>query len=602
MNESIRKFLSNNVSSKMTDDFSVNTTEVKNFIAEMAKVEDLIKNLDITNEAQCAKVVDKYNKLKEKYSSISHLLERNQEIIGRYRKIEKDLASVNEVKDFGARIAEFKKRLINLIEIDAFLSEYERIKSFYEENHDTLSKNETIITVFEYVTEMVNYIKSNIDYLKSFVEDAKRLVINDENYMEIYEKFNAYKEKLESIYDELYLDLVNEVVMIVSTYPTGLESSQNLVNKIEFLSNRIDEDDWSRTDYLDNLKSQITTFQEEYNVINLNSKPFIRSETYNKCRELINALTNKVTEVGRVIDSYTRFKNEYKAIRRETDATEMAKKRDKFKSKFAEFTYKDRFPAFKAQVENLDHKIDSLIQNNIVKAINALRRTISADLSVSTLKSKRDTLKSLYVQLDHEHKPLVEYDAILRHINNLIRGRKIKDLHSKKEFWYIFVAILSAGLLFGYVMYCKFVGTEPLKWLFNNPPYFGHKWAHWGLIPWKWVTSYKAHDLVSFIFLVLIFIASVICMLFCLIGEVLWFLITLIAYALSWLVLTLLSIIIHVLMYIFPVVAMFVGILITINIYKKNHIRSPLFMILTILVICALGVIAFLFRFEVFYW
>ena len=87
-----------------------------------------------------------------------------------------------------------------------------------------------------------------------------------------------------------------------------------------------------------------------------------------------------------------------------------------------------------------------------------------------------------------------------------------------------------------------------------------------------------------------------------LIGEVLWFLITLIAYALSWLVLTLLSIIIHVLMYMFPAVAMFVGILITINIYKKNHIRSPLFMILTILVICALGMIAFLFRFEAFYW
>ena len=603
MNESIRKFLEFRIATRSLEEFTRNTATVTVFINELEALEADIASFDGLNKGKYDELTNKYSALLTKYNSLKEFFSKNQEIAGRIGVVQSELDRYSKVIDFGSSLGKLKTKVDELKNIDTIIREFNELKAVYERNSEIINKNDRVAEEYNIIVEKVNFIIANKSVLKEIISQINSLSVTDDNYESLLEKFDNYKAKLEEVFDEVLLPKVSEIVELLSLYPVELEKVLELQNKIQFVINRTNSDDWGKRRYLSDIKNLKTGFQNDYNNLSLTKKPFISSAACQACLEKINALQAIIEEIDKAIKDARKISDIYEEIRELDDVSEIDSKVNEAKNKYRAFKHKDRFPALATDVKDIEKNAKNMAQNIAVNAIKSIESRVFArnadTLTVNTLKGYKRKVSQNYDILDSEHKSKVHYVQITTRINSLIKRITFEDRHSPFEFLYILVFVVASAFLVGFYFYTKNVGYTPVKWLFNNPPFFGHKWAHWALNPWKWVQNVKVTDLFSFLWLILVFVFSVICMLVCLIGEVLWFILSYILFGISWVILTLLSIILHLLMYGFPGVVAFLAIGSAVGVKSENDVKSPTWMIVTIILVIGLVAVSYLNLFHV---
>ena len=603
MNESIKKFLSFRISARSLDDFTRNTLAVTSFINELYSLEAEVAAFDGLNKDKYSELQNKFSAIKTKYESLKEFFTKNQEISGKLGVIEAELERYSKVIDFGSLLGELKNKIDNLNDIEVIIRDFNSLKAIYDRSSEIINKNERVADEYHIIEERVNYLISNKDCLKEIIKDIKGLHITDDNYESLLTKFDEYKTQLESIYDEVLLPKVEEIILILSNYPTELEKAVALAAKIQFIINRIDTDDWGKRRYLTDIKNLKTGFAADYGVLSLTSKSFVTSAACQSCLDKINELEAKIEEVDKAIKQSRKIYDILHEIDGSSDVALIDAKIAEAKNKYRAFKYKARFSNLETDIKDAEKNAKKSMQTVAVNAIKYVETKVFArnaeTLTETTLKGYKKKVNDNYSLLDSEHKSKVKYSQIIARIDALIKKVRRQGLHSKYEWFYLLVFVITAAAMVGYYFYTHKVGFSFNKWLFNNPPYFAHKWQHWGLMPWKWVESIKITDILKFFLLIIVFLAAVICMFFCLVGEVLWFLITLIAFGIAWLVLTILSILLHILLYLFPAAIAFFAISSSFAIKTENNVKSPTWLIVTILLILAMGTIAYLNFFKV---
>ena len=601
MNESIRKFLAIRISSKNLDDFVRNTSNINAFLNEMVGVENILAEFDGMSRDKYNQLVSKFNALKNKYNSIKDLLTKNQEIGGRLGTIDKEIERYSKVIDFGSLVGELKNKLEGSLDIDLIIREYKELKKTYDKNSAIINKNERVLEEYNSLSKRVAFLEENRELFDEIIRELNTISVNDDNYVTALNQFASYKEKLESIEDSILLPKVDSIVEVLSKYENELAMATELIGKIQFIINRTSSEEWGSKRYLTKLREIKVAFASDYESLTINKHSFISSEICMACMEKLNEFDVRLDEIDNAIKEFRNINGAITSVRGLTTVSEVDEKLGDLRTRYNSFAYKERFPTLETDIREAEEAASELKQSIAIDAIKNVEDKVygSSTYAVSTLRKFKKIVTDNYALLDNEHKSKVKYSQIIDRINRLIKKIKNKDLHKPQELLYILIFTLCAGLLVGFYFYIKFLGIEPLKWLFNNPPYFGHTWQHWGLLPWKWVEAMSIHDLLSFLLWVLVFLGSVICMLLCLIGECLWFLITVIAFGLAWVLLTLWSIVLHILMYAFPAVIVFFAIFFAVVIKRKYTIKSPLWLIILIVACLGLGALSYLLRFGV---
>ena len=489
----------------------------------------------------------------------------------------------------------------NILDLDLIIHEFTELKKIYDKNQKIIKKNERVDAEYNDISAKVTYLEENREYLLTLINDLNDISITDENYESYIEKFNQHKEKLEELGDELFISKVADINLILEKYPDDLIKASDLVGKVQFILNRIETDDWGFNRYLYNLREIKTSFTVDYGALTINKSSLVHSETCQKCLDKINELQRRLDEIDSAVREVRVLYSLIDRIKGLSSVDDVNTKIRELKDKYSEFTPKERFPRLKDDIDDVEAAALEITQNTAINAIKDIEVKVfgSTPISSAHLITYRKSVIDNYALLDSTHRAKVDYHRIIARIDSLLKREKRKGMHKTIELLYILVVLVLAGCLVGYYFYMQFLGIEPLKWLFNNPPYFGHSWQHWGIIPWQWVQSINIHDLLSWLLMVVVFVGSVICMLLFLIGECLWFLITVIAYGLLWVILTMASIVLHVIMYIFPAMCVFFAILSAVSIKNYNNVKSPLWLIVTVLIAVSLGVLSYLVRYGV---
>ena len=591
MSGSISKFLKTSLRCNLDyTSFKDVTNEVNLLIYEIKKVEDYLNSISFTNTRELNVLKEKFANLKTKYQAKKKLVVNNQDITARIANIEKRIKDYDAIITFAVKLVDIENKLKNIDDIDTFINEFDFLKNEYSRYQKVLERNESINDRYLILEMQVEYLKFNKETLTRILNDMKNLHITDRDYSSQLDKYKNHKKTLEGLFDRIFINRINEVINICEHYVEAINLEETFKDEVSNEINNIDDAIWDEEGYVASLEAKQRNFISRHSSSFL-TKPYITSQIYINNETLLSSFKEKVSKVIQVVKKANKIITNLDSIRSSSDPTVVKKTIEKAETDYDKLKFKKNLPETKKKIEEYKGLANEIIietaRRFVERCVNRAKR---ASIS-STLTSIKQELIDMMNTLDEDVRVSAGFEEAIEFIDKKIRQETRRDrfnhfceFHSKKEFVYIFFVLFAAALLVGHFFYSKYANTNVTNWLFDNPPFFMHKWAHWGLAPWKWVESVKVTDLFTWLLMVLTFIVSIICMLLCLIAEVLWLIITLLAYAILWLLLSIVALLLFLLMYTFPAILLAAMIFITYRITVGEVVRPTFGVISCVLV------------------
>ena len=602
MNKTINSFLRLKTFDFSLNDVKKNTETINDLIRELKKAEEYADSIVLTSGNEINILENKINPILISFSNNESLLANNQELFARLERLKAKVTLLRNVVDFAKYIASFKSIITDFNSFDEIENAFGQISTEYNKYKDIIDASADIYNLYLDALTQYNYLKANEPLLTEVLNAIKSLSISDDNYDEELGFFRLFKARLIGIYDELLLPRVEEILYILNNYVGVLEEERELSNKIDTIINLINESQWDNPRFLEEVVSYAKDFENILKESLFSNEKIIDSKAHKESAKKLVSLNKRIETIKSSNKSIQKIIVDINKLKSGTDIDKVNNKIETIKKNFNKIAEKKHYLAIEQKINNLPKEVENIVLNAVNEKIDGILQKAKETESYAVLLGLQNKLKNLPIGIDRKILGLSDYSSALEYVSKKTRKAKFKLSHSAKEWYFIPITLIVAALCFGYLYFYKTHSNNVINWLYTNPPYFSHEWAHWGLGPWKWVeNSASIGNFLVIITVPLTFIVAVVCMLFALLAEAIWSLIVLIAFLLSWLVLSIFGVLIWLLQYAFMPALAFGAIFLCIGIAVDEECKFT-FSIINSIAILALCTLAFLVNINVLNW